>query len=141
MLSEFRTLSKIILCAMLMNPMYLLYHLIPFSDLKQWDKMMAHKFVQVSYAVLKLFCVVCLFALVPFFLQMVSSFPKIFYCSLLACWPAFGRRPPSPKILYCSLLAGWPAFGRCSPSPKILYCSLLACWPAFGQRPPSPKIL
>ena len=35
MLSEFRTLLKIIMCAMLMNPMYHLNHLIPSSDPKQ----------------------------------------------------------------------------------------------------------
>ena len=51
MLSKFRTLLKIILCAMLMNPMYLLNHLIPSSDPKQWDKLMAHNVVRVSYAV------------------------------------------------------------------------------------------
>ena len=50
MFSEFRTLPKIILCAMIMNPMYLLNHLIPSSDSKQGDKLMAHNVVQVSYA-------------------------------------------------------------------------------------------
>ena len=45
------TLLKIILCAILMNPMYLLNHLIPSSEPKQWDKLMAHNDVRVSYAV------------------------------------------------------------------------------------------
>ena len=27
-----------------------------------------------------------------------SSFPKILYCSLLTCWPAFGRLPHPPKF-------------------------------------------
>ena len=93
MLSKFRTLSKIILCAMLMNPMYLLNHLIPSSDPKQ-----------------------------PAFGWRPPS-QKILYCSLLACWPAFGRRPPSQKFcivpFWSFLLACRPAFGWPPPSPKF----------------------
>ena len=31
-------------------------------------------------------------------LRPASSFPKILYCSLLTCWPAFGRLPHPPKF-------------------------------------------
>ena len=55
-------------------------------------------------------------------LRPASSFHKILYCSLLACWPAFGRHPPSQK--FC-IVPFWSF--------------LLACRPAFGWPPPSPK--
>ena len=124
MLSEFLTLLKIILCAMLMNPMNLLNHLIPSSEPKEWDKLMAH---------------------IP---------KKNLYCSLLACWLAFSRGPPSLKSCIVSFrlvcrplsqnfvlfphekLAG---LRQAFSFLKILYCSLLACLQAFSQCSTSPK--
>ena len=62
-------------------------------------------------------------------LRLASSFPKILYCSLLACLRAFGRRPPSAKFCIVPFwLVGRPSAGILLPKNFVLFPFGVSFW-------------